>query len=108
MLLKRALPTVPEYTLLLFVASGINVNSLLFLSLPKKPRFEVVPSKYLKAIPLSWLSVALSDPITRTGSETVTPPPLPPPPLFVILKLPHVKVPLTSNVPPTNVLPVSS
>ena len=91
MFLKRASPTVPEYTLLLFEASGINVNSLLSLSLPKKPRFEVVPSKYLKAIPLSWLSVALSDPIIKTGSETVTPPP--PPPLFVIVKLPHVKVP---------------
>ena len=93
MLLKRASPTVPEYTLLLFEASGINVNSLFDLSLPKKPCFSV-PSKYLKAIPLSSVSLLLSDPIKRILSEKVT--------------LLAVKVPLTSNVPPINVLPVSS
>ena len=64
-------PSDPLKTLLVSVASGINLNLLVLSSNPKKPNFAP-PSLYLNFIPLSKLSSVPLAPISKIGSAIAT------------------------------------
>ena len=82
-------PTLPLNTLLVSVASGINVNFPVLSSKPKKPFFGP-PSLHLNLIPLSRLSSVALAPISNTGSAIVT-----------VVESTVVVVPLTVKLPVT-------
>ena len=64
-------PAEPDITELESVASGINVNTPVESSKPKKPALAPL-LLYLNFIPLSKLSSELSSPIVKIGSATST------------------------------------
>ena len=90
-------PTSPENTLFVSVASGIYVNFWSVSSIPKNPTFAET-LLYLNLIPLSKLSSAVDSPISNTGSVIVTTVE------SIVVVVPFtVKSPVTVALPPTNI-----